>query len=82
MPIMNASMLGIDTNKSGFKLKLTVMDASAMYNAHGGASVFQFKRDCGVNSRCTWDSESYVQQSVTRDGGGEHTVFQLLGKAL
>ena len=39
MPVMNASMLGIDTNKSGFKSKLSVMDASELYNAHGGASV-------------------------------------------
>ena len=49
MPMINASMLVIDTNKSG--LKLSMMDACAMYNAHGGASVCQCKIDCGVNSR-------------------------------
>ena len=46
-------MLDRDTNKSGFKSKLSVMDASAMYNVHGGASVCWCKGDCGVNSRCT-----------------------------
>ena len=51
MPMMNATMLSIDVNKTGFKLKLSVMDASAMYNTHWGATVCQCKGDCGVNSR-------------------------------
>ena len=47
------SMLGIDTSKKGFQKKLTVIEASALYNIHGGASCCQCKVDCTMNTRCT-----------------------------
>ena len=68
-------MLGIDTSKKGFRNKLTIIEASAVYNVHGGASCFQCKGNCAMNARCTGKKLGHLCVSKCHKGWGSKITY-------
>jgi len=67
-------MLSICPSKTGFKKMLMIMDASALYNVHGGAPCCQCKEDCATNKRCMCRKLGQLCASKCHKGrGGNNT---------
>ena len=72
-PILNAKIVGIDTEKEGFRKDLTIATASALYNQSGGATTCGCKKtDCAKNPSCTCKSVGNYCTSKCHKGRGNN----------